>query len=312
MQRHGPEISIPLNARGAAIALGNFDGVHKGHQGVIESARAAAQLMGAPLAAAVFEPHPRRFFRPDAAPFRLQSSAQQTRAMAALGVAHLFEIGFDHALTQLSDRAFAEHVLSARLGVKHVSVGADFRFGPGRIGDVAALAHYGSELGFSVEEVAPVLDRSGTRISSSAIREALERGDVAAARERLTRPWAIAGVVERGVARGKDFGFPTANVALGDYIRPRLGVYAVRVDVGDGALHPGVASIGVNPTFVTLQEPLLEAHLFDFSGDLLGWMIEVQIVEFLRDEAKFASVEALKAQMKQDAIAARAALAKAG
>ncbi len=230
--------------------------------------------------------------------------------MRALSVEHLFEIEFDHALTQLTDREFAEHILSARLGARHVSVGADFRFGRRRMGDVESLARYGSACGFSVEAVAPVTDDSGARVSSSAIRDALLRGDGATALALLSRPWAIQGVVARGLARGKAFGFPTANIALGEYLRPRLGVYAVRVDVGDGVLRPGVASVGVNPTFGALPEPLLEAHLLDFSGDLYGKTVEVRIIEFLRDEAAFASTEALKAQMRQDVSDTRAVLAK--
>lgn len=312
MQRHGPQSPVPSHARGAAVALGNFDGVHIGHQAVIASARAAAERKNAPIAAAIFEPHPRRFFQPGAAPFRLQSAAQRTNAMRALDVAHLFEIEFDHALTQLTDHEFAEHILSARLGARHVSVGADFRFGRGRMGDVESLARYGSACGFSVEAVTPVTDDNGARVSSSAIRDALLRGDAATARKLLSRPWAIRGVVARGLTRGKTFGFPTANVALGEYLRPRLGIYAVRVDVGDGVLRPGVASIGVNPTFGALPAPLLEAHLLDFSGDLYGRNVEVRIIAFLRDEAAFPNAEALKAQMHQDVSDARAVLAKQG
>lgn len=310
MQRHVTQSPLPSHARGAAVALGNFDGVHKGHQAVIASARAVAQRIGAPLAAAVFEPHPRHFFQPDAAPFRLQSAAQRAQAMAALAVEHIFEITFDRTLTQLTDREFAEHVLSAQFGAKHVSVGGDFRFGRGRIGDVESLARYGAACGFSVEAVAPIIDNGGAPVSSSAIRTALLHGDTATARALLGRPWAIQGVVARGQERGAEFGVPTANVALGAYLRPRLGVYAVRVDIGDGVVRPGVASLGVNPTFGALPEPLLEAHLFDFDGDLYGRLIEVQFVEFLRDEAKFDSAEALKAQMRRDASDACAILAK--
>lgn len=303
----GPHASIPDDARGAAIALGNFDGMHKGHQAVIASARAVGDLRGVALGAAVFEPHPRRFFQPDAPAFRLQTPAQRARALGEAGVSEVFEIGFDKALSQSSDREFAEAVLKTLLGASHVSVGADFRFGRGRMGDSKALARLGHELGFSVDVVASVAD-GATKYSSTGVRDAIAAGDVERAGELLGRPWAIEGEVLRGFARGRDFGFPTANVALGEYVRPRLGVYAVRVDTGDGVGLPGVASVGVNPTVGALAEPLLEAHLLDFSGDLYGRMIEVEMIAFVREEAKFDDVEALTAQMKRDVIDARRAL----
>ncbi len=307
MRKVGPNISVPLDARGAAIALGNFDGVHLGHQAVIASATEIAGERGVALGAAVFEPHPRRYFQPDAPPFRLQTPAQRAWALGEAGVTEVFEIGFDDALAQSDDREFVERVLVGLLGVSHVSVGENFRFGRGRCGDVAALTTLGDEFGFSVEAVSPV-EEDDARISSSAIREAIGVGEMVTATALLGRPWAIEGDVARGFQRGRDFGFPTANVALGDYVRPRLGVYAVRVDVGDGVLLPGVASVGVNPTVGALPEPLLEAHLLDFSGDLYGKIIEVEMIAFLRDEAKFDDVNALKRQMTQDVIDARRAL----
>lgn len=302
--------SIPDDARGAAIALGNFDGVHLGHQAVIGSAKRVADTTGTALGVAVFEPHPRRFFQPDAAPFRIQSTKQRARALAACGVKEVFEIGFDLALAQSSDRDFAERVLRDLLGSSHVSIGADFRFGRGRAGDAASLAQLGQELGFTVEAVAPVGDAE--KISSTRVRNAIARGDMGEVARLLSRPWAVEGEVQRGFQRGRDFGFPTANLMLGDYVRPRLGIYAVRIDLGDGVLLPGVASAGVNPTVGALPEPVLEAHLFDFSGDLYGRVIEVELIAFLREEAKFDSVEAMKKQMRQDVIDARAALARAG
>lgn len=307
MRTVGPNISVPQDARGAAIALGNFDGVHLGHQAVIASAGAIADERGVALGAAVFEPHPRRFFQPDARPFRLQTPSQRARALGESGVTEVFEIGFDEALSKSSDREFAERVLKGVLGASHVTVGADFQFGRGRSGTVETLTQLGAEFGFSVEGVEPVND-GGAQISSSTIRNNIATGDVSAAAELLGRPWAIEGEVLHGFARGAGFGFPTANLALGDYVRPKLGIYAVRVDLGDGVLLPGVASVGVNPTVATLAEPLLEAHLLDFSGDLYGKTIEVEMIAFLRDEAKFDSVETLKQQMKQDVIDARRAL----
>lgn len=306
-----PSPTVPDDARGASIALGNFDGVHLGHQAVIASARAVAQERGIALGAAVFEPHPRRFFQPDAPPFRIQSNAQRARALGAQGVEEVFEIGFDAALAASSDRVFAEKLLKDALGAAHVSVGADFRFGHKRMGDVVSLARLGEDLGFTVDAVGEVSGEDGVRISSTAIREAITAGDLRNAAAMLTRPWAIEGVVQRGFQRGRGFGFPTANLALGDYHRPRLGVYAVRVDLGDGVLLPGAASVGVNPTVGTLPEPLLEAHLFDFSGDLYGKAIEVELVAFLRDEVKFEDTNAMRRQMTQDVINARRALVEA-
>jgi riboflavin kinase/FMN adenylyltransferase len=301
-----PSSTIPHDARGAAIALGNFDGVHAGHQAVIASARAVAEQSGVALGVAVFEPHPRRFFKPDTPPFRLQNTKQRARALSEVGVQEVFEIGFDAALAGSTDREFAERVLRDLLGITHVSVGADFRFGKGRSGDAGSLQALGPELGFTVTAVAPV--GGANKVSSSGIRTAIENGDMGAAREALTRPWAIEGEVLRGFERGRTLGMPTANVALGEYVRPRLGVYAVRVDIGDGPWMPGVASVGVNPTVGALPEPLLEAHLFDFSGDLYGRTIEVELIAFLRDEAKFDSLGELKRQMTQDVIDARRAL----
>jgi riboflavin kinase/FMN adenylyltransferase len=311
MEALGPNATVPEDARGAAIALGNFDGVHLGHQAVIASARAVAVDRRTRLGAAVFEPHPRRFFKPDLPPFRLQTPKQRARALGELGVQEVFEIGFDAALAQSTDREFAERVLRDLLGAAHVSVGADFRFGKGRMGDATSLAALGAEFGFTVDAVSPVT-AGVEKISSTGIREAIGKGEMGEAGRMLGRPWAIEGDVLRGFQRGAGFGFPTANVGLGDYVRPRLGIYAVRVDLGDGVLLPGVASVGVNPTVGALPEPVLETHLFDFSGYLYGRQIEVELIAFLRDETKFEDVEALKAQMTQDVIDARTALTRSG
>jgi riboflavin kinase/FMN adenylyltransferase len=308
MRTLGPDAKIPEDARGAAVALGNFDGVHLGHQAVIASARAIADERGIALGAAVFEPHPRRFFNPDAPPFRLQTPRQRARALADAGVQEVFEIEFDAALAQSSDREFAERVLKDCIGAAHVSIGAEFRFGRNRMGDAGSLRRLGGEFGFTVATVAPVGGES--KISSSAIREAIANGDTTRAAALLGRLWAIEGEVLKGFARGRDFGFPTANLALGDYVRPRLGIYAVRVDLGDGVALPGVASVGINPTVGALPEPVLEAHLMDFSGDLYGRTIEVELAAFLRDEVRFDDVAAMKTQMTQDVVDARRALAR--
>ncbi len=189
----------------------------------------------------------------------------------------------------------------------HVSVGAEFRFGRGRAGDAESLKRFGREFGFSVDAVAPLLN-GGEKYSSTAIRAAIAAGEMAAAAHMLTRPWAIEGIVERGFQRGRGIGVPTANVALGDYVRPRLGVYAVRVELGEGAPRPGVASVGVNPTVGALPAPVLEAHLFDFDADLYGRTIETQLITFLRPEATFPGMDEMAAQIANDVTRARALL----
>lgn len=302
MRRFAPHATIPADARGASVALGNFDGVHLGHQAVI----AAARAQGGTLAAAVFEPHPRQLFQPESRPFRLQTPDQRARSLAALGVAELFEIAFDIPLARMGHRDFARQILCEQLGARQVSVGQDFRFGRARTGDVVELARLGSELGFGVSAIAPVRGDEG-RISSSAIRAAIATGDVAGAATMLSRPWAIEGVVQRGFARGRGFGFATANVSMGNYVRPLLGIYAVRVRVGADKLD-GVASVGVNPTVGALPEPVLEAHIFNFDRDLYGETIEVEMIAFLREEKTFDDVEALKAQMARDVVDARTKL----
>jgi riboflavin kinase/FMN adenylyltransferase len=294
--------------RGVIVALGNFDGVHLGHRAVIEAARAASLNSGTGFAAAVFEPHPRRFFNPAASPFRLQTPAQRARALRAMGAGDVIVIKFDASLAALSGRAFAEQVLVNQIGVAHICVGADFRFGERRLSDVGELARHGVELGFNVTAVAPV-ESEGVKYSSSAIRAAIAAGEVGRAATMLSRPWAVEGEVKHGFARGRGLGFPTANLTLGDYVRPKLGIYAVRVSVG-GRMHGGVASVGVNPTMGALPEPVLEVHFFDFDRDIYGETIEVSFVAFLREEAKFADIEALKAQMTIDCREAREELAR--
>jgi riboflavin kinase/FMN adenylyltransferase len=295
----------PAELRGAVLALGNFDGVHLGHQHVVQGAIANASSNGLTLAAAVFEPHPRQHFFPNGPPFRLQSPGQRARALAALGVEVIFEIAFDASVAALTDEEFVRTILAERLGAAHVAVGADFYFGRGRMGDAASLTTHAASHGISVS-VANVLGGE-TKISSSTIREELTEGRMQDAAALLTRPWAIEGIVMPGDARGRTIGFPTLNMALGVYKRPRQGVYAVRVNIGDGAWRPGVANYGVRPS-VGGSEPRLETHLFDYEGDLYGRRIEVALIAFLRDEQKFDGLDALKAQIAIDAVAARAAL----
>lgn len=302
---------IPPHARGSVVALGNFDGVHRGHQAVIAAARAAADARSLAAAALTFEPHPRAFFAPDAPPFRLTPPRLKAERLGALGLDLLYVADFDAALAGLSAEDFARQVLAERLAARHVVVGDDFRFGQGRAGDVAALTRFGDALGFSVEALAPV---GGEAVySSSAAREALRDGRPEAAAEILGAWHRIEGRVEEGDRRGRELGYPTANLALDGVLLPAFGVYAARVDVRDGARagrYDGVASLGVRPQF-NKTVPNFETHLFDFSGDLYDAEISVALVAFLRPEATFDSVGALVRQMDADSVAARTALAEA-
>ncbi len=295
--------------RGAAVALGNFDGVHLGHQRVIADAAAAADRLSAPLGVISFEPHARLHFQPDAPPFRLMRPPQLARALAALGVERLYLLPFGAEMAGLADQAFAREVLSAGLGARHVAVGFDITFGKGRSGDPAAMRRYGAELGFGVS-VAAQLSLAGEKVSSSAVREALRRGEPEHAARLLGRPFAIEGVVRKGRQLGRRLGFPTANVELGDYVAPRFGVYAVRARLGDGGRFDGVANIGVNPT-VGAVAPRLEAWLFDFDQDIYGETLETELIAFLRPEERFQSIDQMVAQVRRDAMDARQVLAPA-
>jgi riboflavin kinase/FMN adenylyltransferase len=299
--------NLEPHQRGAAIALGEFDGVHRGHQRVIALAAQAAGSLGAPLAVISYDPHPRRWFQPDAEPFRLMTLGQQARALDALG-AHLFYIlPFDDEMANLSDEAFAQRVLSQGLGARHVAAGFDITFGKGRSGDPEALKRYGEAFGFSVSIAEVIGDGQATKFSSSAVRAALKAGRPERAAEILGRPFAIEGVVVEGQHLGRTLGFPTANVSAGDYVRPRLGSYATRTRLGDGRDIPGVANFGENPATGQV-DARLEVHLFDFDEELYGQTIETELIAFLRPEANFASLDALIAQIGADADQARALL----
>lgn len=289
--------------KGAAVALGNFDGVHKGHQAVIAQAAEAARKVGAPLGVISFEPHPRRLFHPDEPAFRLMTTDQQARALEALGVERFYVLPFDFEMANFTDRGFAETVLAGGLGVKHVAVGFDISFGKGRTGSPEAMAEYGRELGFTVSVAEPV-GEDGHKYSSTAVREALREGRPDEAAAMLGRPFAIEGVVRRGQQLGRKLGFPTANVMIADYVVPRLGVYATRTRLPDGRVFPGVANIGNNPTTGEV-ETRLEVWLFDFDEDLYGQIIETDLVAFLRSEEKFGSIELMVEQIWRDEAEAR-------
>ena len=299
---------LSADQKGAAVAVGAFDGVHRGHQAVIADAARAARALNAPLGVVSFEPHPRRFFQPDAAPFGLMTPDQMAQALGDLGVERLYLLPFDAEMAGMSDRDFAEQVLAQGLGVRHAAVGFDFTFGKGRTGSPEALRTYGVELGFTVSVTDRIDDPDGLKLSSSAVREALKAGDMARAAAILGRPFAIAGQVVHGDKRGRTIGVPTANVPLGGYMRPAYGVYATRTRLADGRVFGGVANLGVRPMWKT-PEPMLEVWLFGFDGDLYGQVVETQLIAYLRPEAVFDGLEALKAQIDADAEAAIAALA---
>jgi len=304
---HGWRDLVP-SQRGAAAAVGAFDGVHRGHQAVIGAARQAAERLSAPLAVVTFEPHPRRWFQPEAAPFRLMSLAQMAHALDDQGVDRLHVLPFDAEMAAMTDEAFARDVLSGGLGLCHAAVGFDFTYGKGRTGSAEGLLRIGQDLGFSVSVTGRMDDASGLKLSSSAVREALAAGDMARATRILGRPFAIEGEVVHGDKLGRTIGVPTANVRMGDYMRPAYGVFATRTRLADGRWIDGVANLGVRPMFET-PEPLLEVWLFDFTGDLYGQVVETRLIERLRGEMAFDSLDALKVQIDADAQAARAVLA---
>ncbi len=290
--------------KGACVAFGAFDGVHRGHERVIGAAAEAASHAHAPLGAVSFEPHPWRWFHPEDPPFLLTSPNQQARRFEALGVSRHYVLPFDSHLADLSAEAFVEEVLVAGFGLRHIVVGFDATFGAGRTGDGDLLKDLGHRLGFGVTVVPPMSDHAGLKLSSTAARRALQAGEPEVAADILGRPFAIEGVVERGRQLGRTLGFPTANVALDGYIRPKLGIYATRTRLLDGRVLEGVSNIGVNPT-VGEVEARLEVFLFDFDEDLYGQTIETELHHHLRPELKFDKVELMIEQMKADAETAR-------
>lgn len=292
------------------MALGNFDGVHAGHQAVIAAAQEMARTMpgprGAPVIVATFDPHPVRVFRPDAPPFRLTSLDQREEIFAAMGIDAMLVFAFDKALAAMNADTFVTEMLARRFALSGVVTGSDFTFGHGKSGDAAMLSRLGGEVGIAARAVAPVIAAGGP-VSSSRIRTALQEGDPQEAARLMTRPFAIRGRVQHGDKVGRTIGFPTANLDLGTYLRPRYGIYAVTGRLPDGRVLRGAANIGVRPTFEPPKE-LLEPHFFDFAGDLYGEEIEVAFHHFIRPEQKFDGLAALTAQMDRDCARARAML----
>jgi len=307
MERFIHAEGLPAQLRGGIAALGNFDGFHQGHQAVVGRAIERARAEGRPALVVTFAPHPARLFKPELPPFALTTIPQRLDLFEAFGVDATLVINFDAALAALSGEAFVAEWLARRLGLAGAVTGEDFTYGKGRSGSTTELAALGRTHGFVAEAIAPVSDADGGVISSSRIREALKAGDPATATRLLTRPFAITGPVEHGAKLGRTLDFPTANIAIGDYLRPAYGIYAVRVGLPDGRRFDGVANLGIRPMFEPPKE-LLEVYLFDFAGDLYGQQLSVELHHFLRPEWKLDGLEALKAQIARDCDNARAKL----
>ncbi|MFC3579427.1 bifunctional riboflavin kinase/FAD synthetase [Sphingomonas hylomeconis] len=309
MQRLDGSATVPASLAGGIVALGNFDGFHLGHQAVVGRAVARARAAGRPALVATFDPHPVRYFTPDAPPFRLTTLDQRAELFAAAGADAMVVFAFDAALASLTAAQFVEQRLIGCLAVGGVVTGEDFTFGKAKGGNVRVMAEIGAQAGFSVETVAAVaLD--GAAVSSSRIREALIAGDPREAARLLTRPFAIRGTVQHGAKLGRTIGYPTANIDMGKYLRPAYGIYAVRGRLPDGRVLAGAANLGIRPTFDPPKE-LLEAYFFDFADNLYGQEIEVELIDYLRPEAKFDSLAALTAQMDADCARALAILSGA-
>ncbi|NKE44470.1 bifunctional riboflavin kinase/FAD synthetase [Roseomonas frigidaquae] len=302
---HADWHAVPEAARGATVALGNFDGVHLGHAAVLRAAHAARPELT--LAALTFEPHPREHFRPEDPPFRLTLLPAKAQALAAQGVRTVFALPFDARLAAMPAEAFVEQVLHQAIGARHLACGADFAFGHRRGGDVAFLAQQCEARGIGLTVVPPVVDEGGP-ISSTRIRRALQDGYPDRAAAELGRDWEVRGTVFHGDKLGRELGWPTANILLGRHLEPARGVYAVRVALPDGRVADGVANVGRRPTLGGDPVTRLETHIFDFAGDLYDQEIGVRLVRFLRPDATFTGLEELKAAIAADAAEARRVL----
>lgn len=309
--RHLDELTDAL--RGGLIAIGNFDGVHLGHQAVIAKAREKAEAMNCPLGVMLFDPHPRQFFAPDSPPFRLTRLTTRARLLADKGVDFILALPFDAAMASCSAENFIDNILAASLNIRGVAIGHDFRFGKDRRGDVDMLEAFAPKHNFEViRTLAENQPDSDTPYSSSAVRAALRDGAPQIAAALLGHHWSIEGIVAQGDQRGRTIGFATANMALDDYLQPKFGVYAVRAEIQDGALagqvFDGVANLGLRPTVGT-DAPRLETHLFDFADDVYGCTLDVALMHFIRPEQKFDGLDALKQQISKDSQQAREMLA---
>src|SRR3979409_900722 len=303
-----PFVAVPAHApplarlRGAVAAIGNFDGVHRGHGAVIEAALSRAAKIGAPAIAVTFEPHPRKVLRPTDPVFRLTGESEKLRLLAATGLSGALVLTFNAAFAAQTAEEFVSRILVGRLGIRGATIGVDFPFGHQRGGSPAFLAEQGHRYGFSVDP-APPLEDEGRPVSSSSIRAALTEGRVVEAAELLGYPWFASGAVIKGDQRGRTLGFPTANIALDPHCGLKHGIYAVRIGIGD-IMRDGVASFGTRPTFDN-GAPLLEVHVFDFAGDLYGTPVDVAFIGWIRPELKFDHVDALVRRMGEDTPLAR-------
>jgi riboflavin kinase / FMN adenylyltransferase len=301
---------IDQGDRGTVAALGNFDGVHLGHQSVIREAGRVASELGAPLSVLTFEPHPRMLFQQDTADFRLTTSDTRAEALADIGVEMLFELAFDQDFSQLAAEDFVPRVLGDMLGLRHVVCGYDFVFGHRRRGNPELLESQGTEHGIGVTRMDAVTEEDGAVYSSTRVRQCIAEGDPRGATELLGRPWSFTALVEQGDKRGRTIGFPTCNLRVVDLVQPAHGVYAIQVRVADeGAWLPGVANFGRRPT-VNDRGALFEAHLFDVDRDLYDKPLTIRVIDFIRPEMRFSGLEALTAQIAADATRAREILAE--
>lgn len=300
--------ALPQHLRGGVVAIGNFDGVHRGHMAVLDVALAQARSAGLPVLVLTFEPHPRIHFNPSASLFRLTPAPMKARLLAAAGFDAVVEQNFDHEFASLTAEEFVARILVEKLGVARAVAGFDFHFGKGRGGDPAFLEDAGKRHGFATTLVEAFGDEGGTVVSSSRIRDLLGKGELSEANGILGYRFTVAGTVAKGRQLGRTLGYPTANMALDPSLTLAHGIYAVRLRRADGSLHDGVASFGRRPTVEDDGVPLLETFVFDFSGDLYGEACEVAFFGFLRGEEKFDSLEALTVQMKRDEEEARALL----
>jgi riboflavin kinase/FMN adenylyltransferase len=301
---------LPDFVRGTSVAIGNFDGVHLGHQAVISEAAAHAADLGTSLSVITFEPHPRRFFRPEEPPFQLTPLRSKVRRLGAIGVDNLLVVHFDAETSKLSHDAFVDTFVTGGFEARHVTVGYDFVFGAGRQGTVDYLRERARAGGFGFSAIEPVKDASETVYSSTNIRNCLADGNPLGAARLLGRPWEIEGRVIKGDQRGRQIGFPTANVALEDYVEPALGVYAVWAGIEEGGVttwHPGCANVGRRPTF-DKEDVNVEVYIFDFTDDIYDKLLRVALVEYIRPEKKFDGIAHLREQIALDSHDARALL----
>jgi riboflavin kinase / FMN adenylyltransferase len=299
---YAPEDAFP---RGACAAIGSFDGVHIGHQHVIESAISKARATGQASAVIFFNPHPQSYFHPAGTPFRLMALSQQLKAFEALGVDRAYILAFNADLSSLTADEFAQNILHEAFGVSHVSAGFDFQFGKRGGGHAKDLVAFGETLGFTTDILPCQTDADGHKLSSSAVREALLAGDAKLAANILGRPQAYLGEVIHGAKQGRTIDFPTLNLRLSDYQRPRYGIYITRTTLPDGRVINGVSNIGVRPT-VGGDTELLETYLFDFNEEVYGQVVETALIDFIRPEAKFGSFDEMKLEIQNDAAKARA------